>query len=160
VLTGSRDVHGASRRELGKRSLPVTETASSFLNPPSGWMDHRASSSVGQVVRDGPPRSPHSALRLLTVPVGHRSLPRLSLTMFATNRASLATDHSGCAGALRTASARSGQTCMYPRRQRVSARGCATQLLTLTGKLLTGGVIALFTRQLFSTVDLDERAGT
>jgi hypothetical protein len=44
--------------------------------------------------------------------------------------ASLATDHSGRAGALRTARARSGLKCMCPRRQRVSARGCAAWLLT------------------------------
>jgi len=34
VLAGSGDVHGAKRRELGRRSLPVTEAASPFLSPP------------------------------------------------------------------------------------------------------------------------------
>ena len=32
VLAGSRDGHGAECRELGRRSLPVTEAASPFLN--------------------------------------------------------------------------------------------------------------------------------
>ena len=59
-------------------------------------MVRRATRLAGQMVRNGPPRSP---------------LPPA---------ASLATDHSGHAGALRTARARSGLKCMCPRRQRVS----------------------------------------
>ncbi|MGB9966363.1 hypothetical protein [Halobacterium hubeiense] len=34
ALGAVEDVHGASRRDPGRRCLPVTETASPFLSPP------------------------------------------------------------------------------------------------------------------------------
>ena len=125
VLAESGDVHGASCRELGRRSLPVTEAASPFLSPPGSRLRHRASGVDGQVIHNCPPRSPlppSACSRLPSVAVRYRGAP--SLTVRSVHRsaqprppsgrprrsrlASLATDHSGHAGALRTVRARSG----------------------------------------------------
>jgi hypothetical protein len=61
VLAGSGDVHGASRRELGRLRLPVTETASPFRSPPGCRLIRRASMlgwtvcSLRPAPRVGPP---------------------------------------------------------------------------------------------------------
>jgi len=62
-----------------------------------------------------------TALRLLTTPLS----PFTSRRSPRSRRASLATDHSGHAGALRTAGARSGLKWMCPRRQRFTRLGPA-----------------------------------
>ncbi len=99
--SASRDHSCAPRFARCLQGRGTTETASPFLSPPGRRLWHQASSPVGQVVRNGTPRSP---------------LPP---------SASLATDHSGHAGALRTASARSGLKWMCPRRQRFTRSGPA-----------------------------------
>jgi len=68
---------------------------------------HQLSPSAGRMARTGPPRSPRTA-RSVAHGAKRRSLSRRSLR---SRLASLATDHSGHAGALRTASARSGLHC-------------------------------------------------
>jgi len=74
------------------------------------------------VYRYGPSRALRAANRLFTAPVGRRPLSRRSLR---SGLASLAIDHSGLVGVLRTARARSGLKCMCPRRQRFIRSGPA-----------------------------------
>jgi hypothetical protein len=57
-LAGSGDVHGASRRVLGRRRLPVIETASPFLSPSRVSIAPERHSRLDSCVRHGPPRSP------------------------------------------------------------------------------------------------------
>ena len=102
--SGTSGVGGRPRRPRPSES---TSTWAGSPNIEGGW--------IGGSIRPTPLAA--ATLRLLTVPSGHRSLPRRSLW---SRLASLATDHSGRAGALRTASARSVLKCMCPRRQRVS----------------------------------------
>jgi len=102
VLAGSGD---------GRSGLALSESTRTVDGSPSdvaGW--------TGAYVAARPARRCR-----LPVSTAHRRLVRFAHE----TSASLATDHSGRAGALRTTRARSGPKCMCPRRQRVSARGCA-----------------------------------
>jgi len=124
----------ATRLSGSQAATPPGDLARSVRQGIGTWAGHHAYPE-SEIVRQGTPRSPRrpppahgsplagrsSPLALVASrAVGHLLTVRIRGAPWRSRLATLATDHSGRAGALRTARARSGLKCIWLRRQRVS----------------------------------------